>query len=362
MSTTTPQTSLNSFLTAATKPYSPLPTPLTPSTAISWDPPFKPGVGGHRGRYLWTDAFGVLNFITLSRLSNPAYLILATRLVETVHSVLGRTRDRTARLQGASDAHPLAGGLRIGKLEEEGKGMEGDGMYHHYITLWMFALCRLAKATGERGWVERAVELGRATNRLFVKEGEGGRKRLVWKVGTDGRVLVGSEGRLDAATGYVVYLLLARTAKDMELGEGVLEEEIAEYQALMGRHGGVSASRDVLDLGMGLWMASGCREEEWARRLGEESMGVVKGVLRGVMGRPAGRRLAFREFGTCLGLECWGGMDEELRAMVEEVKRFWEAKMEVHTEEDLRPISWVMYAAALVPGAWKPGFLEDNGE
>jgi hypothetical protein len=51
-------------------------------------------------------------------------------------------------------------------------------------------------------------------------------------------------------------------------------------------------------------------------------------------------------------------MDAELRVMVTEVKRLWEGEMERNTEEELRPISWVMYAAALVPGAWKQGFLE----
>jgi hypothetical protein len=38
---------------------------------------------------------------------------------------------------------------------------------------------------GRGGWLERAVELGVVTNRLFVK-GENRRKRLVWKVGMDG--------------------------------------------------------------------------------------------------------------------------------------------------------------------------------
>jgi hypothetical protein len=55
-------------------------------------------------------------------------------------------------------------------------------------------------------------------------------------------------------------------------------------------------------------------------------------------------------------------MDAELRATAEEVRRFWEDNMERNTEEELRPISWVMSAAALVPGAWKQGFLEDGRE
>lgn len=39
---------------------------------------------------------------------------------------LGRTRDGRARLGGATDDSPTAGGLRIGKAHEEGHP-DGDG-------------------------------------------------------------------------------------------------------------------------------------------------------------------------------------------------------------------------------------------
>ena len=92
--------------------------------AKAWTPPEKSG--GHRGRYLWTDAFGVINYLTLNKeTSDPKYLAHAIRLSETVHDVLGRTRDGKARLPRASDENPLGGGLRIGK-EDEG-GPDGDG-------------------------------------------------------------------------------------------------------------------------------------------------------------------------------------------------------------------------------------------
>ncbi|KAJ9155805.1 hypothetical protein NKR19_g4467, partial [Coniochaeta hoffmannii] len=201
-----PQT-ITRFLASQSSVYGPLPSPLTPQSARSWTPPSSPGAGGHRGRYLWTDAFGVLNFVTLSRETAPGddqgksegYLVLARRLAETVHDVLGRTRDGKGRLPGATEEEPLAGGLRIGKVDAGGQ--DGDGMYHHYATLWMFALRQLGLATGEGRWIELAVQLGRASSRSFVKR-EGARVRMVWKVGVDGRtVLVPSEGHLDAATG-----------------------------------------------------------------------------------------------------------------------------------------------------------------
>jgi len=103
---------------------------------------------GHRGRYLWTDAFAVLNFITLAReTANPIYLSHARTLVSTVHGILGRTRDGSAQLPGATPSSPLKGGLRIGKEDEAGS--DGDGQYRHYLTIWMFALNRLSVVAGE---------------------------------------------------------------------------------------------------------------------------------------------------------------------------------------------------------------------
>ena len=76
---------------------------LTKEDASAWHPPIKPGAGGHRGRYLWTDAFGVVDLLTLYKeTSSPTYLELAKTLVQTVHDVLGRTRNGSARLPGVT--------------------------------------------------------------------------------------------------------------------------------------------------------------------------------------------------------------------------------------------------------------------
>jgi len=335
---------------------------LFEDAARSWTAPDKPGAGGHRGRYLWTDAFGLVNFITLSReTQSSVYLTLAKQLAKTVHDVLGRTRDGTARLPRATDDEPLKGGLRIGKMSEH--GYDGDGQYHHYLTLWMFALNRLALATEEPEWNRLAIQLAKAIHPHFVVRQNGAATRMVWKVSTDlDDVLVPSEGHLDAATGFAVYRLLQRTAEKLHGGpaaEGLLTSEIADYRRLMGRAGGskLQASRDPLDLGMGLWMAHFFRDEDWAANLGNQSLEMARTMLlderHGLMARNASRRLAFREFGTCLGLECWGVDDDscaDLRRGVDNVVDFWHRYLEESTDEDLRPISLVMYAAALIPG------------
>ena len=57
---------LTKFLNAMKSVYGPFDT-LSPAQAAAWTPP--PMAEGHRGRYLWTDAFGVLNLLTLGALS-----------------------------------------------------------------------------------------------------------------------------------------------------------------------------------------------------------------------------------------------------------------------------------------------------
>ncbi|KAK3333516.1 hypothetical protein B0T19DRAFT_399191 [Cercophora scortea] len=331
---------------------------LSEQAARVWTPPETPGAGGHRGRYLWTDAFGVINFITLSKeTSSPLYLTLAKRLVETVHNILGKTRDGSARLPHATEAEPLKGGLRIGKVDADGS--DGDGQYHHYLTLWMFALNRLALATGEAKYNQLAVQLAKAIHPHFVLH-TSGKARMVWKVSTDMQhVLVPSEGHLDAATGFVVYRLLQATAEHFEAGSTVLEAEIAEYQQLMNRRGKLQVSSDLLDLGMGLWMCHFFRDEGWASSVGNQSLEVARSVLDekgALMVKGAAHRLAFREFGACMGLRCYG-VDEDLEQRVGAVIDFWERYFDESMDEDLRPISLVMYAAAVIPGAFRDGYL-----
>jgi uncharacterized protein (DUF427 family) len=74
-------------------------------------------------RYLWTDAFGIVLFVSLYReLGESKWLDRAEALVADVEHVLGRPH-----------------GLRIGKAPER------DGQYFHYLAMWLFALQRLGE-------------------------------------------------------------------------------------------------------------------------------------------------------------------------------------------------------------------------
>ncbi|KAL1842404.1 hypothetical protein VTJ49DRAFT_5363 [Mycothermus thermophilus] len=361
---------LTHFVEAMKMVYGPFDHLTTPEAATHFTFPSNPGAGGHRGRYLWTDAFGVVNFVTLSReTSSDVYLTLAKRLVQTVHDTLGRTRDGTSRLPRATDEEPLKGGLRIGKLAATGP--DADGQYHHYLTLWMFALNRLALAAQDRRYNDLAVQLARAVHPHFMVGGRSGGppSRMVWKVSMDlDEVLVPSEGALDAVTGYVICRLLQRTAARMG-GErsqdgDLLSAEIHDYKHLM-EHGGrlrPRASRDPLDLGMGLWTCHLVPDEPWAAAMveaGLESARFVMDETRGVVARDPSRRLAFRELGACMGLKCVDSGDE-LKGRADGVVNFWRRYLDETTDEDLRPISKVMLAAAMIPGAWKDDYLADG--
>ncbi|KAJ5690954.1 hypothetical protein N7488_011689 [Penicillium malachiteum] len=335
----------------------------------NWTPPLKSG--GHRGRYLWTDAFGVINLLTMHKEycraggespHDDRYVQLARRLIETVHDILGRTRDGTARLPGATESNPLGGGLRIGKTDEHGS--DCDGQYHHYLTVWMFALNRMALATGDMEYNRQAVALARAIHPRFFVDRAAARPRMIWKMSMDlSAPLVSSEGNLDPIDGFVVFRILQATA--IKAGDGeVLTEEIGDYKRVMERKGEHFVSKDTLDLGMTLWTAHWFSEHEnWASNLANRCFEQLYDIfeINRYLDRNIKFRLAFREYGTCLGCYCQSQQttDKEravdLKTWADAIITAWDPYMELSisqdlTPEDLRPINRVMYATALTPG------------
>lgn len=361
MATPAPTTMTN-FIRAMQQVYR---FPLEP-TGEPWTPP--PASAGHKGRYLWTDAFGLLNFLTLYKsTSNGHYLTLSKSLAHTVHSTLGRTRDGKARLPAATDAEPLKGGLRIGK--DDATGPDADGQYHHYLTLWMFALNRLSLASKEKEWNDLAIQLARAIHPAFVYDREGARPRMYWKVSVDLRTpLVRSEGNLDPIDGFVVYRLL-QGADGVE--SKCLEREIEEYGRIAQRKWRGYGSSDPLDLGMTMWTAHffgmGEGAEEWSESLlGAAKRDAEKLFERGYFEASTRRRLAFREFGLALGMGV-GTEGKEWEDRIRMVVEAWEgvgvvpdpgnttAQGDRNAGSDLAPITLVMYAAALNSAAFKKG-------
>ncbi|KAL9046639.1 MAG: hypothetical protein Q9214_000576, partial [Letrouitia sp. 1 TL-2023] len=319
---------------------------LTPLQHEDWRP--LPNSGGHRGRYLWTDAFGIINFLTLYKeSSDPKYLHFASRLIASVHGILGSTRNGNSRLPGVTEQNPLGGGLRIGK--KDASGADEDGQYHHYLTIWMFALNRMTLATGDDKYNNQAISLAKAIHPHFFHNRSSAKPCMYWKISTDmQRPLVANEGNMDPINGFLVFRILQQAAND----NSVLSEEIADYKRVMNRKGEHKVSKDALDLGMTLWISHWLDGEHLGEQLQSQCMNRLYELFsdNGHFLRSTTYRLAFREFGTCMGMGCSAERNSLLASWKAEILASWENVLGTQTPEDLRPITQVMYAAALIPG------------
>ena len=345
---------LNKSLKAMQSTYGPF-TPLHESKISSWAPP--PMAEGHKGRYLWTDGFAVVNFLTFYvETKDERYLTLAKRLIQTVHNILGRTRDAKSKLPGATDEYPLNGGLRIGKIDEAGSN--GDGQYFHYLTVWMFALSRMTLVTLDDWYNNQAVSLARVVLPRFMTNMDADRPRMFWKMSMDlSRPLVMSEGNLDPIDGYVTYKLLQAASGKAT----VLDQEIKALKKIVDTKWQHYSSTDPLDLGMTLWTAHWLRkDEEWASVLCQRAASCLKRLLSsGYFQNPTARRLAFREFGTALGVQSVDVQDKSgLVSLPDLICAAWEdaglvpepSRPQQGRIAELMPITAVMYSTALTPG------------
>jgi len=307
----------------------------------------------NKGRYLWTDSFGVCNFLTLfCETKEERYLLQADSLINSVHNVLGKDRQGKKRLGNATDEHPLLGGLRIGKLDDESMP-NGDGQYFHYLTKWMFALNRMSIVRQQPRYNEWAIELAKSIHPKFIDLSHYERPRIYWKMSIDLRTpLVRSEGNLDPFDGLVVYRLLQESSCDKQ----ILCEEISIMERIVNEKYKYYESEDPLDLGEALWIAH-WYQEPWAGELTLRSLKFLKNLfLHLYFKRNSRYRLAFREFGTTIGLQVNNAsMDSsEWKIRVQEVNNFW-ANQIYSRDSDITP---VMYCTSLFPGVFRKGYLK----
>src|SRR5574340_1799111 len=188
--------------------------------------------GPSQQRYLWTDSFAVCNFLGLFQKTGDAqYRLLASLLVDQVHTVLGRHRADDARsgwISGLNEQeglkHPATGGLRIGKeLNERRPGepfdeqleCDRDGQYYHYLTQWMHCLNRMSAVTGAPVYNNWAIELAKTAHSGFTYTAGGrGQKRMYWKMSIDlSHPLVLSMGQHDPLDGLITYSELQAAAQ-----------------------------------------------------------------------------------------------------------------------------------------------------
>lgn len=271
-------------------------------------------------RYLWTDAFAVINLLHLARHGDGEEAQAARSLIEAVHAVLGSHREDDVpqgRLSEEADpvAHPTAGGLRIGKpLPERApdepfdqrREWDRDGQYFHYLTKWMDALVRASAILEEPEYLRHAVELAENVVPRFVLWGPSGAPQgVAWKMSIDlTRPLVPGASPQDALDGYV-------TLRGIEARAGTdgLSAALATLRDLTEGHRWLTA--DPLGLGGLLLDAArllAVREpDEFDQRLAGDILADVATGLRQYLAdeplrQPARARLAFRELGLAIGL------------------------------------------------------------
>jgi hypothetical protein len=269
-------------------------------------------------RYLWTDAFGVVLYVSLYReLGEERWLDQAECLVAEVERVLGRPR-----------------GLRIGEAPDR------DGQYFHYLALWLFALARLGDLNPQ--YRARGVALARDIHPAFVIPGRG----VLWKMREDlsGPYPGYGLGAMDAYDGYVAYRML---------DEDALAPEIADMRALMERDGRTLQIDQDLSLGMMLWLAHFFPDEPWAAAQRKRALQTLDGMWVDPPGyfcrapRQHATKFAFTNYGISLGLQAadtWPECIERLNAFFES----WRSG----DAYDLEAITWVMACTSHLPGAF----------
>jgi hypothetical protein len=316
-------------------------------TGKSWTPkPYK----DNKSRYLWTDAFGVCNYITLFyETGDKKFLEQADALVLNVHDTLGKDRTLKNRLDGATDDQPTKGGLRIGKEDPEGTS-DGDGQYYHYLTKWMLALNRMTVAKDDQKYNNWAIQMAENIHPRFVYNRESSHPHMYWKMSIDlSKPHVRSEGNLDPYDGYITYRILREVSPD----KSVLEDEINDMKKIINAKFKGYSSDDPLDLGEALWITHWYPDEEWSQLISQRSITSLDYLYRrGYFDMPVKYRLAFREFGTTIGVQVNGVAGAEWRKRADQLNSFWEQQL-YSRDHDITPI---MFCTSLLPGVWDKNY------
>lgn len=269
-------------------------------------------------RYLWTDAFGLVLYVSLFReTGEQRWLDSARELVGEVDRVLGRPR-----------------GYRIGEAPDR------DGQYFHYLAMWLFALACLGDH--DPFYREKGIRVAKDVHEPFVLPGRG----VVWKMQEDlsGPYPGYGLGAMDAFDGYVSYRLL---------GERELSAEIAEMRSIMDRQYQTLAIDQDLGLGMMLWLAHFFPEEHWAKEQKERALAALDFLWvdpPGYFGRASFARqvrIAFANYGVSIGLQSQEAWPERVTALNDYFETYRSGD-----QYDREAITWVMACCSHFPGAF----------
>src|SRR5690606_32148617 len=109
-------------------------------------------------------------------------------------------------------------------------------------------------------------------------------------------------------------------------------------------------SNDPLDLGESLWICHWYKEEEWAKHVSQTALNAIEELWdTGYFRMSRNYRLAFREFGTTIGVQMYPEILSKWTSRVNALHDFWDPFVFAR-DADISP---VMYATSLLPGVIK---------
>ena len=298
-------------------------------------------------RYLWTDSFGVCNFLGLfQQTGEKEFKNLALQLVDQVHGTLGKHRedDERSGWLGSKD-HPTMNGLRIGKPLPEREPhelydpileWERDGQYFHYNTKWMHTLFRAYQIVKEEKYLTYATDLAQASTR-FISD-----NRMFWKMNIAlSNPLVPSMGQHDPIDGYITFKeLLTISDVDLEPALKKLGKMIQQVSLV---------TNDPLGIGGLLFDAYRLKQMEIDSEIKER---LITAAQIGLEHTRLSHSLAFRELGLAIGLQAAKKMRviKEHWSIINEINDYWLQHSDWMEHTD---INQVMLATSLAPD----GFL-----
>lgn len=202
----------------------------------------------------------------------------------------------------------------------------------------------------DQRYVRWAIDLIKAIHPRFVYRDHHDQLHMYWKMSIDlTRPTVSSEGNLDPYDGYITYRLVDELAE-----EHVLEQEIVEMKSMVDQKYKRYRSSDPLDLGEALWITHWYPNEEWAKTVTSKSLEALEDLWqRGEFRESLNQRLAFREFGTSIGVQVNDQAKELWKDRIDEIHHLWFP----HLYKRDRDISPVMFCTSLLPGVISRSYL-----
>lgn len=206
--------------------------------ATPWPKKLPAGESG-QGRYLWVDAFGVLNYVGLASLNfegrRDEYLSAANELVDVVHDTLGKPRSTKYPMRQDALSPTKYAGLRIGKLHalsgQTDFGMKYDGQYFHYVDKWLFSLLRLGQECGNYSRIHQAACWAKVLFPHFFDRAHGG---IRWKLNVDSTPIRTGESATpnDDTLNALIIFMLIENATNMFLRGQINAEENSTQEVI----------------------------------------------------------------------------------------------------------------------------------